>query len=93
MPSILPALLLLAPLAADPRAPISLEVVDAPVVDVLRLLADAGDLNLVISDDVQGKVTLRLNEVAWEDAFAAVLACKGLAAVPVGELTVVSPLR
>jgi type IV pilus assembly protein PilQ len=59
---------------------ISLEFQDADIHTVLRFLADAADLNLVVSDQVQGRVTLRLKDVAWQDALAAVLASKGLAA-------------
>lgn len=47
-------------------APIDLDVKDADVHDVLRLLADVGKMNLVISDEVTGKVTLRLKNVAWD---------------------------
>ncbi len=47
-------------------APIDLDVKNADVHDVLRLLADVGHVNLVVSDDVSGKVTLRLKHVAWD---------------------------
>jgi type II secretory pathway component HofQ len=47
-------------------ARIDLDVKDADVHDVLRLLADAGRVNLVISDDVAGKVTVKLARVAWD---------------------------
>jgi type IV pilus assembly protein PilQ len=47
-------------------APIDLDVKDADVHDVLRLLADVGRTNLVVSDEVTGKVTLRLKRVAWD---------------------------
>jgi type IV pilus assembly protein PilQ len=47
-------------------APIDLDVKDADVHDVLRLLADVGKINLVVSDEVSGKVTLRLKRVAWD---------------------------
>ena len=44
-----------------------------------------------MGDDVKGTVTVSLTDVAWEDAFNAVLLTHGLVAVPVGELTVVKP--
>ena len=47
-------------------APIDLDVKDADIHDVMRLLADVGNTNIVISDEVQGKVTLRLKRVAWD---------------------------
>jgi type II secretory pathway component GspD/PulD (secretin) len=54
-------------------APIDLDVKGADIRDVFRLIADAGHVNLVVSDDVSGRVTLRLARVAW-DAVACVVA-------------------
>jgi len=54
-------------------AAIDLDVKDAEIHDVFRLLADIGHANLVVSDEVTGKVTLRLSRVAW-DAAACVVA-------------------
>lgn len=75
------------PSAPSPRPLVDLELQDADIHAALRFLADAGDVNLVVDDRVQGTITVRLRQVTWEDAFAAVLASKGLAAVPVGATT------
>ena len=53
-------------------APIDLNVKDADIHDVFRLIADAARVNLVIPDDVTGKVTLRLVRVAWDAVACAV---------------------
>ena len=45
---------------------IDLDVKDADIHDVMRLLADVGDVNIVVADTVQGKVTLKLKRVAWD---------------------------
>lgn len=45
---------------------IDLDVKDADIHDVMRLLADVGNVNIVIADTVQGKVTLKLKRVAWD---------------------------
>ncbi|MFZ5477125.1 MAG: secretin and TonB N-terminal domain-containing protein [Myxococcota bacterium] len=80
--------------AASPPPPrISVEFEDTDVHAALRLIAEHGDVNLVVGDDVTGTVTMRLVDVRWEDAFAAVLAAEGLAAVRVGEVWRVSALR
>ena len=71
-----------APVEAQPR--ISLEVRDADVRETLRLLTEAGGLNLVIGPDVQGTVTLRLRNVPVEDALQIVLKTTGLVQVRVG---------
>ena len=47
-------------------APIDLDVKNADIHDVMRLLADVGNINIVIAHDVQGKVTLKLKRVAWD---------------------------
>ena len=45
---------------------------------VLQLLADVSGRNIVVSDTVQGNVTLRLQNVPWDQALDIVLATKGL---------------
>jgi len=44
---------------------ITLDVKDADITNVLRLLADVSKLNIIASDDVQGKVTIKLRNVPW----------------------------
>jgi len=53
-------------------APIDLDVKGADIHDVFRLIADAGHTNVVVSDAVTGKVTLRLGHVAWDAVACAV---------------------
>ncbi|NVB79879.1 MAG: hypothetical protein HOV81_15895 [Kofleriaceae bacterium] len=55
-------------------AAIDLDVKSADIHDVFRLLADAGNVNIVIPDDVQGKVTLKLKRVAWDLAVCTIAA-------------------
>ncbi len=45
---------------------------------VLQLLADVSKQNIVVSDTVQGNVTLRLQNVPWDQALDIVLQTKGL---------------
>lgn len=65
-------------------SPISLDVVDADLHDVLRLFGIAAELDFVVADDVQARVTLRLREVPWNHALVALLQRHGLVAAPVG---------
>ena len=51
---------------------------DIPVRSVLQLLADVSHLNIVASDSVQGNVTLRLDNVPWDQALDVILRAKGL---------------
>lgn len=57
---------------------LSLNFQDIEVRSVLQVLADFSGVNLVASDAVQGKVTLRLQDVPWEQALDLVLRSKGL---------------
>jgi type IV pilus assembly protein PilQ len=45
---------------------------------VLQLLADFTDQNIVVSDSVGGNITLRLNNVPWDQALDLVLKTRGL---------------
>ena len=47
-------------------ATLDLDVKDADIHDVYRLLADVGNINIVVADTVQGRVTLKLKRVAWD---------------------------
>jgi type II secretory pathway component HofQ len=59
---------------------VSLDVKDAPLHDVLRMLIDRSGThtNLVIPDGIAGSVTIKLVDVPWNHAFEAVLAANGL---------------
>lgn len=71
---------------------LSLSFQDVEVRSVLKVLADFTGVNLVASDAVQGKVTLRLHEVPWEQALDLVLRSKGLGRRQEGNVLLVAPL-
>jgi len=58
---------------------------------VLQLLADASGQNIVVSDSVQGSVTLRLQNVPWDQALDIVLRTKGLDKRQDGNVIIVAP--
>lgn len=70
---------------------ITLDLQDAEIRNVLRLLADVGGVNLVVSDDVKGKVTVKLKNVPWDQALDVVLQSKGLDKVVEGNILRVAP--
>ncbi|WNG22580.1 pilus assembly protein PilQ [Cystobacter fuscus] len=72
---------------------VSLDVVRAPVEEVLRGLAELGGLNLVLSEEVGGTVTLTLRDVPWTQAFQGVLVSQGLGMERQGNILRVAPLR
>lgn len=71
---------------------LSLNFQDIPVRSVLQILADFTNLNIVASDTVQGNVTLRLNDVPWDQALDLVLKAKGLGKRQEGNIVRVAPL-
>ena len=57
---------------------ISLDFKDADVVNLLRILAAESGRNVVIGEDVKGKMSITLRNVPWELALETVLEAKGL---------------
>lgn len=70
---------------------LSLNFQDIDVRSVLQLIADFTDLNLVASDTVQGSITLRLQNVPWDQALDLVLKTRGLDKRKVGNVLLVAP--
>jgi len=70
---------------------LSLNFQDIEVRSVLQLIADFTDLNLVASDTVTGKITLRLDNVPWDQALDIVLKAKGLDKRLEGNVLLVAP--
>ena len=70
---------------------ISLNFQDIEVRAVLQLIADFTELNLVASDTVSGRITLRLQNVPWDQALDLVLKTKGLDKRQVGNVLMVAP--
>ena len=58
---------------------------------VLQLLADVSGRNIVVSDTVDGNVTLRLQSVPWDQALDIVLATKGLDKRENGNVMIIAP--
>ncbi len=57
---------------------IFIDVQEADIKAVLRLLAEQGKVSIVSGDDVKGTVTLNLKDVPWDQALDTVLDLKGL---------------
>jgi type IV pilus assembly protein PilQ len=70
---------------------LSLNFQDIDVRSVLQLIADFTDLNLVASDTVSGRITLRLKNVPWDQALELILRTKSLDKRQVGNVLLVAP--
>lgn len=91
-----------APAAAEFRADqiqqytgkkISLDFKNADIHDVLRIIAEVSGLNIVATDDVKARVTLRLVEIPWDQALDVVLQANGLEKSQTGNVITVSTTR
>jgi type IV pilus assembly protein PilQ len=71
--------------------PLSLTFQDLETRAVLNLLAEFSNLNIVVSDTVQGNVTLRLQNVPWDQALDIVMTTKGLDMRRNGNVILVAP--
>lgn len=72
---------------------VSLEFQDAPIQDVIRLIADVSKLNIIVADDVKGTLTLKLVDVPWDQALDIILTSKGLDKVQHGNILRVAPVE
>lgn len=72
--------------------PISLNFQDVEVRAVLQVMADYVGVNLVASDTVQGRISLRLDDVPWQQALDLVLRSKGLGRRQEGNVLLVAPV-
>lgn len=70
---------------------LSLNFQDIEVRSVLQLLADFTGTNIVVSDTVAGNLTLRMQNVPWDQALDIVLKTKGLAKRENGNVMLIAP--
>jgi type IV pilus assembly protein PilQ len=59
-------------------ATVEFDFKDAPIHDLLRIIADTGGVNIVVPDSIDAKVTVRLKRVPWDQALEVILASHGL---------------
>jgi len=65
---------------------ITLDLHDMEIRNLLRLIADVSKKNIVVADDVTGKVTVTLRNVPWDQALDLVLKAKGLGKEELGNV-------
>ncbi|MES2604046.1 MAG: type IV pilus secretin PilQ [Pseudomonadota bacterium] len=71
--------------------PISLNFQNIEVRALLQILADFNDFSLVVGDNVTGTITLRLDDVPWDQAVDMILRTRGLGQRRVGKVMYVAP--
>jgi len=72
---------------------ITLDFQDADLKNVLRLIAEVSGLNIITSDDVGGKISMRMVNVPWDQALEVILKTKGLGQVKELNVVRIAPLN
>ncbi len=70
---------------------IDLNFQDVDIRSILQIIAEVAEMNLVVDDEVDGNITLRLKNVPWDQALDLVLKTKGLAQRVVGNVMLIGP--
>jgi type IV pilus assembly protein PilQ len=69
-----------------PTSKVSFDFMDADVRNVLRVLSDVSKKNIVISEDVKGRVTIKLENVTYDEALDVILQGSDLARIDEGNV-------
>lgn len=72
---------------------ITLDMKDADIVNVLRLLSDVSGENIVAGDEVSGRISIKLNNVPWDRALDTILSTKGYGRVKSNNIIRVAKLE
>jgi type IV pilus assembly protein PilQ len=72
---------------------ISLDLRDADIINVLKLIAEAAGLNIVIGDEVKGRIKLRLVDITWDQALEVILQSRSLGMAKVGNVVRIESLE
>ena len=70
---------------------ISLNFQNIKIRAVLQLLAEFTGINMVVSDSVSGNITLRLNNIPWDQALNIILTTRGLGKRKLGDVLLIAP--
>ena len=65
---------------------------DADIHNIFRLIAEVSNLNIITTDDVKGKVTIRLVNVPWDQALDVILTTKNLIKIEEGNVLRITTL-
>lgn len=70
---------------------ITIDVMDADIINIIRLIADVSGKNVVVADDVKGKITVKLKDVGWRTALKVILKSSGSGVVEEDNILWVAP--
>jgi type IV pilus secretin PilQ/predicted competence protein len=78
MPAPAAAPRMLTPASGFSGQPLTLDLIDVPLVDFFRLMSDEGGINIVMDPEIKGRVSIKVVKVPWDQIFEAVLANNSL---------------
>jgi len=70
---------------------ITLDFQNADLLNVLRLIAEVSGLNIITAEGVGGKISMRMQDVPWDQALDIILKTKGLGQVREGNVVRIAP--
>ena len=72
--------------------PISIDLREAQLDSVFRIIAEVSELNVVVHSDIRGKISLRLNNVPWDQVLDLVLRQNNLYQITEGNVMIIVPI-
>ncbi|NCN41171.1 type IV pilus secretin PilQ [bacterium] len=73
--------------------PISIQVRDMDIRDVIGFISEESGANIVLSEDVKGNISLKLRKVPWDQALVTVMRTKDLGYVRQGSVLRISTMK
>jgi len=73
------------------ETPISLQFSNIEVSELLQVMAKLGNTNFLLSESIQGKISIDLNNTPWQTALHSILASRGLRLVRNGDIYWIGP--
>jgi type IV pilus assembly protein PilQ len=80
-----------APTNTSLQTPISLQFSDIELTELLQILAKLGGTNFLLSESIQGKITVDLQNTPWQTALHSILASRGLRIIRNGDIYWIGP--
>lgn len=71
---------------------ISIETDDMEIKDIFKLISEEGGVNLVLTDDVKGKMSVKLRQVPWDQALIMIMRAKKLSYTKTGSVLRIAPI-
>jgi len=72
---------------------ISIDFRDADVRNILKLIAEISELNMIIGDEIKGRMTIKLVDVSWDEALEVILQSQSLGIIRNGNVIRVASLE